>query len=257
MPYRSHDVNPVSQLVELKSVIIESNDGTDSVRPLSVELGIFHEEVELGKLTISVGTRKANLSLDLEGMEVVEKSKRGVDAAPANISTKTSTESMVQTSLETSVAAEAIASTEISMLSNAVKASGSISGKATNTATAIMKASRETDKDHVIVKAVGNDMWRIAEPDGVVLDRHYLNYDELCRLRPAGPKPNRQRAELSVFARQRDLDVIVLKDGRLLGSHAKDKIIGILMAKALNEVCDPADYDGVVTFSVSKVEHED
>ena len=34
-------------------------------------------------------------------------------------------------------------------------------------------------------------------------------------------------------------------------------IIGILVAKALHEVNDRSDYDGVVTFSVSKVEHED
>jgi hypothetical protein len=222
-----------------------------------VELGVFHEEVDLGKLTISVGIRKATLSLDLEGLEVVEKSKFGVDTAPAKISTKTSTESVVQTSLEASVAAEAIASAEIGTLPMAVKASTSVSGKATNAASATMKSTRETDTDHVTVKAVGNDMWRITEPDGVVLDRHYMNYDELCRLRPQGAKPNRQRAELRVFARQRDMDVAVVRDDRMFGSQAKDKIIGILVAKALNEVAGDGEYDGVVTFSVSKVEHED
>lgn len=258
MPYRSHNTNPVRQLVELKTAVREgrAEDGTD--HGLTVGLGIFQDEVEVDKITVAVGIKKAIVSVDLEGMEIVDGSKLGLDVAPARVSAKTSMESTVQTGLESSLAHDVIAAAEIGALASSGKTSVSASGKQTHSASASLKTVREIAVDHVTVKAVGNDMWRVTEPDEAVLDRHYLDHEQLCAIRPLGAKPNRQHVEVSVFARQKEMEVTVTRDDRMISrSKAKDKIIGILVAKALHEVNDRSDYDGVVTFSVSKVEHED
>ena len=258
MPFRSQNENPVRHIVELKTTVVELETADGGRHDLTVGLGIFQDEVEIDKITVAVGIKKAIVSVDLEGLEMVDGSKMGVDVAPARILTKTSAESAVQTSVETAVASEAIAAGEIGALSAAGKVSVNASGKQTQSASASLKTMRESVNEHVTVKAVGNDMWRVTEPDEAVLDRTYLNHVPLCAFRPVGAKPNRQRVEVSVFAKEKDMQVEVTRDARLIPrSRAKEKMVGILVAKALHEVNGGTEYEGVVTFSTSKVEHED
>ena len=258
MPFRSQNTNPVRQLVELKTSVRESNAENGSRHDLEVGLGVFQDEVDIDKVTIAVGIKKAILSVDLEGMEIVDGSKFGLDIAPARTSTKTCAESTVQTAVETAVAAEAIAAGEIGALSATGKLSVNASGKQTQSASASLKTTRESAAEHVTVKAVGNDMWRVTELDEAVLDRTYLSEQPLCAVRPVRAKPNRQHIEVTVFAKEKEMDVSITRDDRLIPrSKAKDRIVGILVAKALHELNGSKDYEGVVTFSRSKVEHED
>lgn len=258
MPFHSQNINPLSDLVDLKSVVKEDPNNPEQ-HSLEVELGIFESEVVVDQATIAVSLRQATLALDLEGLEVVERSKYGIDHVPSKLTSKAAAETVLQTTVETSRAAEAIVSGELTAIMQSAKASASRRVNESNTATASMKETRETQVDHYPVKAVGGDKWRITDVDGGALDRTFLNYDRLCGLKPKSGRPNRQATTLTVYARQRDMDASILKDGRFMSRVGanKERVIGILVAKGLHEAASAVEYEGVVTLSASKAEHEE
>lgn len=258
MPFFPNDSNPVPQIVELKSVVKESEEDP-STFDLQVELGIFQDEVTVDRATIAVSLKQASLSMDLEGLDVVERSKYGVDHMPSKLTMKATSESTVQTSVERTRAFEAIVSGELTPLTQSVKASGSRSGKQIDTAMATLKENRETQVDFYPVKAVGNDTWRITDSAGANLDRTYLNYDKLCGLRLKSARPNHVATSISVHAPQKHINAEIVRDGRPFMSRVganKEKVIGILVAKGLHEATSKVEYDGLVTFSVSTAQYE-
>lgn len=258
MPFFPNDTNPLPQIVELKSVVKE-NGRDPTTFDLQVELGIFQDEVTVDRATIAVSLKQASLSMNLEGLDVVEKSKYGIDHTPSKLTTKATSESTVQTSVEKTRAFEAIVSGELTPLTQGVKASGTRSGKQVDTAMAILKENRETQIDFYPVKAVGNNTWRITDAAGANLDRTYLNYDTLCGLRMKSAKPNQVATSLSVHAPQKHINAEIVRDGRTLISRVgsnKEKVIGILVAKGLHEATSKVEYNGLITFSVSATEYE-
>lgn len=258
MPFFPNNTNPVADLVELKSVVKEPEEGSAEFE-LQVELGIFPGEVTVDKATIVVSIKEARLSMHLDGLEVVEKSKYGIDHMPSKLTMKSTSESTVQTSVENTKAFEAIVSGEFSALTQSVKASGSKSGKQVDTAMAVLKESREAQVDYFPVKAVGNDTWRITDAGGGSLDSTFLNYDKLCGIRFKAAKPNHVATQLSVYAIQRHINAEIVKDGRAFMTRVgadKEKVINILVAKGLHEATSKVEYDGVVTFSVSTTDYE-
>ncbi|MDX1216285.1 hypothetical protein GOL99_12145 [Sinorhizobium medicae] len=222
-------------------------------------MGIFQDEVTVDRATITVSIKQASLSMDLEGLDVVEKSKYGIDHTPSKLTMKSTSESTVQTSVEKTRAFEAIVSGELTPLTQNLKASGSRSGKEVDTAVATLKENRETQIDFYPVKAVGNDTWRVTDAAGASLDRTYLNYDTLCGLRMKPAKPNHVATSLSVHAPQKHINAEIVRDGRTLMSRVganKEKVIGILVAKGLHEASSRVEYNGLVTFSVSTTDYE-
>lgn len=257
MPFHSHDISPLSDLVDLKSVVKEDPENPEH-HNLEVELGIFETEVVVDKATIAVSLKQATLALDLEGLDVVERSKYGVDHVPSKLTSKISSETTLTTTVEKSKATEAIISGEVSAIVQSAKASGSRQVKESNAASALLKETREIQVDYYPVKAVGGDKWRITDVSGKPLDSTFLNYDKLCGLKPKAGRPNRMASTLSVVARQRDMNAMIVKDTRLLSRVGtnKEKVIGILVAKGLHEAVSEVEYEGLVTLSVSKAEHE-
>lgn len=258
MPFYPNDTNPLPQIVGLKSVVKENGDDPTNF-DLRVELGIFQDEVTVDRATIAVSLKQASLSMDLQGLDVVEKSKYGIDHMPSKMTTKTTSESTVQSSVEKTRAFEAIVSGELTPLTQGLKGSGSRSGTQVDSALATLKENRETLVDFYPVKAVGNDTWRITDAGGANLDRTFLNYDTLCGLRMKPAKPNHVATSLSVHAPQKHINAEIVRDGRgfmsRVGSN-KEKVIGILVAKGLHDATSRVEYDGLVTFSVSTTEYE-
>ncbi|MBY5660415.1 hypothetical protein [Rhizobium leguminosarum] len=258
MPFYPNDTNPLPQIVGLKSVVME-NESDPTTFDLQVELGIFQDEVTVDRATIAVSLRQASLSMDLEGLDVVEKSKYGIDHTPSKLTVKTTSESTIQTSVEKTRAYEAIVSGELTPLTQGLKGSGSRSGKQVDGATATLKENRETQADFYPVKAVGNDTWRVTDAAGANLDRTYLNYDKLCALRMKPARPNHVATSLSVHAPQKYINAEIVRDSRTFMSRVgsnKEKVINILVAKGLHEATSQVEYDGVLTFSVSTTEYE-
>ncbi|TBC66364.1 hypothetical protein ELH27_27485 (plasmid) [Rhizobium leguminosarum] len=259
MRFFPNHTNPLPQIVELKSAVSENREDPATF-DLQVELGIFQDEITIDRATISVSLKQASLSMDLQGLEVVEKSKLGIDHTPSKLTMKATSESTIQTSVERTRAFEAIVSGELTPLTQGLKGSGSRSGKEINAAVATLKENRETQVDFYPVKAVGNDTWRITDAAGANLDRTFLHYEKLCGLRMKATKPNRVATSLSVHAPQKHINAEIIRDGRgALMSRVgvnKEKVIRILVAKGLHEATSQIEYDGLVTFSVSTTEYE-
>ncbi|KQQ72445.1 hypothetical protein ASF70_13015 [Rhizobium sp. Leaf321] len=258
MPFHPLHINPLPQLVGLKSQVTERPD-EPSQFDLQVELGIFQDEVTVDRATIAVSLKQAILSLDIDGLEIIEKSKYGVDHAPSKLTVKMTSESTLQTTVENVKAREAIVAGEMSAITQSAKISASGSAKQTDTSVASLKENRETQSDYYPVKAIGNDAWRITDAAGANLDRTFLNFDVLCGVRMKSARPNQIATTLSLHASARNMNVEIIKDGRPLFNRVganKEKVIGILVAKGLHEASSQVDYNGVVTFSVSKTEYE-
>ncbi|MEH2702860.1 MULTISPECIES: hypothetical protein [Rhizobium] len=257
MPFTTNDISPLSDLVDLKSTVAVDPENTDH-QELLVELGIFKTDVAVDKATISVAIKQATLAMDLEGFDVVEKSKYGVDHVPSKMTSKTVTETSLEATVERSKATEAMVSGELSALIQGAKAGATRQVKETNAAKALMKQTNESLVDFYPVKAVGGDKWRITDSNSATLDRTFLNWDKLCGLKPKSGRPNRQATSLTVYARQRDMEVSVVADSKLIKrtNANKEKVIGILLAKGLHEAVAASDYSGVVIFSVSKADYE-
>ncbi|TAW02082.1 hypothetical protein [Rhizobium ruizarguesonis] len=258
MPFFPNDTNPLAQIVELKSVVKQNGEDATTF-DLQVELGIFQDEVTVDRASIAISLKQASLSMDLQGLEVVERSKYGIDHTPSKVSMKATSESTVQTSVEKTRAFEAIVSGELGLLAQGVKGSGNRSGKQVEAAMATLKENRETQVDFYPVKAVGNGTWRVTDVAGANLDQTFLNYDTLCGLRMKSPKPNHVATGLSVHAPQKHITAEIVSDGRAVLSRVganKQKVIGILVAKGLHEATSKVEYNGLVTFSVSTTEYE-
>ncbi|MDR6664001.1 hypothetical protein [Rhizobium sp. 1399] len=252
MPFQSRNHNPLPQVVELKSVVTEIEE-TPGRYKLETELGIFEEDISLDKATISVGLTKASLSLAIDGLDMDEKTKFGVHHVPSRMM-KVNRKANIEAGVEEAKAYELIAGGEISMLTPSGKASASKSGKTTHTAKASLQEETEVQMEHLPVKYVGNETWRVTDPSGEVLDATYLNYDTLCEMTAKATKPNRVQAVLSVHAKAKDISAVVTSDGKLLSDRTrwnKERVLGILVSKALHEVAEDANYRGTVTFSAS------
>ncbi|MBY5318206.1 hypothetical protein [Rhizobium leguminosarum] len=257
MPFQSRNHNPLAQVVELKSVVTESEQDPGRYA-LETELGIFEEEITLDKATISVGLTKASLSLAIDGLDIEEKTKFGVHHVPSQMM-KVQRRTNIEAGIEETKAHELIASGEISMLTPTGKGSAARSGKTTHTAKASFQEESEVQIEHLPVKYVGNDTWRVTDPAGKTLDATYLNYDRLCDLKTKDAKPNRIRTVLSVHAKAKDISAVVTHDERFFGDRTKlnkEKVLGILVSKALHEIAEEAEYRGTITFSASVATNE-
>ncbi len=257
MPFQSLNHNPLPQVVELKSVVTENTQDPGRYR-LETELGIFEDEITLDKATIAVGLTKASLSLAIDGLDMNEKTKFGVHHVPSQMM-KVQRRASIEAGIEETKAHELIAAGEISMLTPSVKASASKSGKTTHTAKASLQEDSEVQLEHLPVKYVGNESWRVTDPSGKTLDATYLNYDPLCELTAKETKPNRVQTVLSVHAKAKDISAVVIRDDKFFGDRTKlnkEKVLGILVAKALHEVTGQAEYRGTITFSASVASDE-
>ncbi|MDX0599617.1 hypothetical protein GOD17_31720 [Sinorhizobium medicae] len=252
MPFQSRNHNPLPQVVELKSVVTQDEEAPGRYR-LETELGIFEDEIVLDKATISVGLTKASLSLAIDGMDMDEKTKFGVHHVPSRMM-KVQRRASIEAGVEESRARELIAGGEISMLNSSGEVSASKAGKTTRTAKASLQEESEAQMEHLPVKYVGNETWRVTDPSGEALDATYLNYDVLCEMTAKATKPNRVQTVLSVHAKAKDINAVVTHDDKLLSNRTKlnkDRVLNILVAKALHEVAEQADYRGMITFSAS------
>ncbi|GAC1046324.1 hypothetical protein [Rhizobium sp. No.120] len=257
MSFQSRNHNPLPQVVELKSAVAESDEVPGRYR-LETELGIFEDEIVLDKATISVGLTRAILSLAIDGLDMDEKTKFGVHHIQSRMM-KVQRRSSIEAGLEETKAHELIAGGEVSMLSPSGKASATKSGKATHTAKTSLQEETEVEMEHLPVKYVGNETWRVTDPSGEVLDATYLNYDVLCEMTAQETKPNRVQTVLSAHAKARDVNAVVTHDERMFSDRTKwnkERVIGILVAKALHEVAEEAEYRGTITFSASVASDE-
>ncbi|WP_439402597.1 hypothetical protein ACNJYA_09280 [Bradyrhizobium sp. DASA03068] len=245
----ANDQNALPDLIEVITRVQNGNEPEN--REVRVELRI--DSVTLAAdacLEFVVELNRANLSLDLDGFEVVPKSRHGEPTKPNDVSVehKLTKESTKQA--EAGATAELNLSSQPSAALNA-KGSGNVASKT------IESMSAQQTYSLLRVKARGNLRWEVSEPgDGdKPLGDTYLNDDVLCKIK-ALPGANMLAVKLAAFARKRDIRVTPVSKVSKLAFKSKnhEKMLNALVGKALSH---SESNGGIITFSVSEIVVED
>lgn len=256
--YTSLDTNPLANLVELTSVLVEHGTLPDQCK-LQVTLGVFADDVHLDGAIIEVGITNASLALSVSGMGIVDRSKLGIDEAPKEIDLSSQSATTVSTRAENSVAAKAIFEGKISATDLSANSSLSESRQRSDSSEVKLTETRENVAKHLPVKSVGNNTWRISELNNEKLDKTYINCETLCELIHK-PMANKISAELNVYAKQRNIHAKITEDRKIAlfgrSKYNAKKVIGILVAKALHELNSDRPFEGIVHFSKSTSEFD-
>lgn len=245
----ANDQNALPDLIEVITRVQNGNEPES--REVRVELRIDSVTLAADEcLEFVVELNRANLSLDLDGFEVVPKSRHGEPAKPNDVSVEH------KLTKESTKQAEVGGSAELNLSSQpsaalSAKASGSVASKTTESMSAQQTYSL------LRVKARGNLRWEISEPgDGSrALGDTYLNDDVLCRIK-ALPGANMLAVKLAAFARKRDIRVTPVSKLSKFSFKSKnhEKMLNALVGKALSHSDGNG---GILTFSVSEIIVED
>ncbi|MCK1524753.1 hypothetical protein [Bradyrhizobium sp. 17] len=241
--------NAVPELIEVLMRVGSVEDGNREVR---AELRVHNISLTTDEaVEFSVELDRAVLALDLDGLEIVPKSRHGEPTKQNDVQFEHKMTDERSRQGEISASAEGTLGVQPSA-SFAAKASGSAGVKVTESITA------QQTQSLLRVKARGNLTWEVTEPmiggGSKPLDDTYLNDDVLCKVR-ALPGANLLAVKLEAFARKRDLRITPLsKLSRFkFASKNHEKMVGALIAKSLPNQSG----NGVVIFSVSEVVIED
>lgn len=245
----SNDQNSLPDLIEVITRVANSNEPNN--KEIRVELRINSVTlVADDNLEFVVQLDRASLAMDLDGLEVVPKSRHGEPIKPNDVSIEHKMTNQQTRKGEVSGHAE---------LNLSQKPSGSLGMKAAGSAASTLTESVSSKEKYNLlrVKARGNLTWEVSEPAeiGKPLDDTYLNDDVLCKVK-ALPGANMLAVRLDTFARKRDIKITpVSKLSKFaFKSTNHEKMFNALVAKSLGHNIGNG---GIVTFSVSEITIED
>ena len=241
--------NPTADLSDLRLEVEQYEDGTASLR---VHLIFGTAEIPIDEKTFEAFAKQATLRVRCEGVEIDPESRFGQRLrAQSEKSTKTTSSDV---SSQAHIEAGASGGVDVRAPSSAT---GSINLAAGVSRKSEAKASTTTtvETETLRVEALGGDRWLITEiENGEPLRGTYLGSEALCKLRTVG-KANRQRVEVSIEIRQKDLEFDPIPGrltGALFGGANREKLLKILMAKSLHEkIGDGEPFKGVIVMSTA------
>jgi hypothetical protein len=246
------DRNSIPGLVDMSLRASETQEGSGEI-DLKAELQVNPVELDTHEgTTFTVAIKRLMLSLDLGGLDVVRGSRHG-ELVKDHVVTR-----------ERSLSAETVVSGKLSgdaglKIGADLKPEINFSAGASRTATSTTSVKFSETDQHIIVRARGGMTWEVAEPqwlDAKHLEATYLQNDTLCKV-IAQPGANAQTAQLTAYAKQKDLTLKATKKAKLLRfkSANHEKLLKVLIAKALSS--SGSQFNGIVTFSVSETVVED
>ncbi|AUW40617.1 hypothetical protein [Rhizobium leguminosarum] len=139
MAFRSHENNPVAELVELHASIHETNGDSFEMR---ATLLINPDEIDVGDYTIRVNIHEAYLSVDAFGCAVDLNTKHGKRVHAESVPRNVATERSLKVGVGITAATEAAAEVSFATLAAALKANQ----KHTNTRTTDVSLSERQEK---------------------------------------------------------------------------------------------------------------
>ncbi|MBZ9940155.1 hypothetical protein LB533_03450 [Mesorhizobium sp. BR1-1-13] len=259
MTFKSSHLNPLSQLVELKTHLLDDAEGQS--QSLVVELRANPQEVEDKIGTISVEIREATLALDISGMEIVPKTRIGQSETAVPALREVHRETTIATVRASSEGGKAGVSVGIT-------ASGPEAGVQLGVAASDSSSASITRRDTEMIKDVfhpvraqSGDRWKVSMENGGALDATFLDGDVLCKLsRVKGA--NLVGVESRIVVKQKHINVKLDADKGFLSlrfprSANQAKIMKVLINKSLNDKSGNADFAGEITFSKSSSCDED
>jgi hypothetical protein len=245
----ANDRNTLPDLIEVITRLANGNE-PDS-KEIRVELRINSVTlVADDDLEFVVQLDRANLALDLDGFEVIPKSRHGEPVKPNDVSVEHKMTNQHTRKGEISGSAE---------LKLSQKPSASLGMKAAGSAASTLTESVSSKEKYNLlrVKARGNLTWEVSEPAeiGKPLADTYLNDDVLCRIK-ALPGANMLAVRLDAFARKRDIKITpVSKLSKFtFKSNNHEKMFNALVAKSLGHNNGNG---GILMLSVSEITVED
>jgi hypothetical protein len=249
-----HDQNSLPDLLELLARTGKASPGKSI--DLCVDLrGAIAELEGPDGISFQVGLRRAWLSVEVSGLNVVPGSRYGEPTKPNDIAIKEEFSNQQATSTQGHLGGTAQLSASSRDMAGKASLDAGIKRSAKNSS--VISATSSEVVHHIRVKARGNLMWEITDsPRLSTLDATYLNDCVLCRLAPV-KGANAKTAALSVYAKQKDIMLKADKEGRLFSfkSTNHEKMLKILIAKAISQT--GVGFNGVITFSTSEIEIED
>ncbi|NPV19375.1 hypothetical protein [Bradyrhizobium aeschynomenes] len=244
-----NDNNSLPDLIELIARV--GNDDDIASKEVRVELRINSLTLTTDDcFEFTVQLERANLCLDLDGLEVVPKSRFGEPIKPNDVS------------VEHKLTNEKTQSGEISgnlQVDINLQPTASIGGKVAGSATSRTTESVSSQQTYnfLRVKARGNLTWEISEPGDLSkpLGDTYLNDDVLCKLN-ATPGANMLAVKLVAFARKRDIKITPTSKLSRFSFKSKnhERLFTALVAKSLAHTQTNG---GTITFSMSEIIIED
>jgi hypothetical protein len=240
----ARDLNSVPELVEFLMRL----SGSGEALALKADLRVGAAELTNEDIAFEVKVKRLLLDLELGGLNLKPGTRYGEPEKANVVLTRTSTavEQTGKRAFKGGVSGKA---------DSALVASASAEGSAelSHQRTETRKYDTKIEHKQLRVKALGNDRWSVAEPDGTELADTYLNNVSLCDLEPV-EKANQRVATVRVVADQRDFAFDINRRSLASLSVTKKKMLGILIAKCLS--LDPLQYQGKVVLSESEVDHE-
>jgi hypothetical protein len=239
--------NSLPDLIEVLMRVVNSNE--EDHRDVRVELRVNSVSLVADDcLEFVVELDRANLSLDLDGFEVVPKSRYGEPSKSNDVAIER------KLTNETVLQGEVSASLEGTVSS---VPSGSFSGKVSGSAgtRSTESTSAQQTQNLLRVKARGNLRWEISEPtlqgSTAALADSYLVDDVLCKIK-ALPGANMLAVKLAAFASKRDIRVTPRsKLSRFsFKSRNHEAMLNAVIAKALSH---SESNGGILTFSIAEV----
>ncbi len=248
----ANDKNAFPDLIEVLLRVPRGSNKED-IHDVRVELRINSLSLETDdNLEFLIELDRANLSLDLDGLEVMPKTRHGEPTKQNDVSidhkltNQKTVNSDLSGKLEGKLGNQPSATLSASM-------SGNVGSKTVESV-----SSKQTHK-LLRVKARGNLTWEITEPlingGATPLADTYLNDDVLCKVK-AVEGANQLAVRLESFARKRDIRITPRTKGKIFEFKSKnhEKVFKTLVAKSIGS---SETNGGTLTFSVSEVVIED
>lgn len=254
-------LTPTPLLCDLDFHLVENEDSTVECR---TELRFGQDEFEHKGNSYTISIRRALLSMDFSGYDVVPQSRYGEPVQSNSLTVKTSYAKEQGTKANASIKGNVEASAKITGYSAGVTIEADALLAMQSDENVKVDADQETTL--LAVKAKGGDYWEITEPtpDGSFrpLNRTFLNSERLCSL-SAIPLSNYRGVSGIVKVRSRDIEIQSATTDQKAGffgglSTNKSKVLKAFVAAQLAEL-SPANksYEGVVEVAMVEVEREE
>ncbi len=252
--------NPLPELSELTTTFTETED--DQVSLTAYQLfGETELTCEFQNYILSLN--RAYLSVTAEGMKMITETRFNYLVRSPVSEQSHKVERSISSAAESAVGLDANVSTTNSKPKIGAGVFGS--KKNTNKDSSIVAVETKESAQFKRVVARGDSTWEIRGMVGVdpILDGAYLAGEELARFeRYSMNHANRTYAQVTTFAKQRDINVNTL-DGKKLGrlgpqkNRTKSRIHDILIAKFIHTEVNPQlKYAGHVQLSMTEYENE-
>lgn len=256
MAFRSEHQNPLQDLCEI-SLRIAPTDNEGNSDSAFVTLGIFPAAIPHDDYEMAVAIKRAILTLDINGAEIIPGSKLGMSNIVV-VEREVIRETADECQSEVGVAGAGSFSVTISPKEVGANAGAKAEASRKEQNKYANKTTIKSAEKFIRVRAKNRNNWEVREEGDKVLDDHYLNDSEICKI-SSSPGANRRVISITVYAMQKDISIHT-ECGRLMRliKQATDRnLLKILAAKALHRTSSASNFSGIIHLSHSECTDED